>query len=69
MPYNTGTFTMSEIIQTLYIFLNLILNLILIFSHISPQRDMSTEAKKARVQTTMRMLKDEPVPDGYLRFK
>ncbi|XP_024217955.2 zinc finger protein castor homolog 1 [Halyomorpha halys] len=38
-------------------------------SHISPQRDMSTEAKKARVQTTMRMLKDEPVPDGYLRFK
>lgn len=38
-------------------------------SHISPQRDMSTEAKKARVQTTMRMLKDEPVPEGYLRFK
>ncbi|XP_073977616.1 zinc finger protein castor homolog 1-like isoform X3 [Rhodnius prolixus] len=36
---------------------------------ISPQRDMSAEAKKARVQTSMRMLKDEPVPDGYLRFR
>ncbi|XP_014244600.1 zinc finger protein castor homolog 1-like isoform X2 [Cimex lectularius] len=36
---------------------------------ISPHRDISVEAKKARVQTSMRMLKDEPVPEGYLRFR
>ena len=36
---------------------------------ISPQRDMSADAKKARVQTSMRMLKEEPVPEGYLRFR
>uniref|UniRef100_A0A1B6C8U6 C2H2-type domain-containing protein n=2 Tax=Clastoptera arizonana TaxID=38151 RepID=A0A1B6C8U6_9HEMI len=35
----------------------------------SPSRDMSPEAKKVRVQTSMRMLKDEPVPEGYIRFR
>ncbi|XP_075232913.1 zinc finger protein castor homolog 1-like isoform X2 [Lycorma delicatula] len=35
----------------------------------SPPRDISPEAKKARVQTSMRILKDEPVPEGYLRFR
>ncbi|KAL1122329.1 hypothetical protein AAG570_003734, partial [Ranatra chinensis] len=37
---------------------------------ISPQRgDLSSDAKKARVQSSMRMLKDEPVPEGYLRYR
>ncbi|KAH1011544.1 hypothetical protein HUJ04_000893 [Dendroctonus ponderosae] len=31
--------------------------------------EMSTEAKKARIQNSMRILKDEPVPAGYLRFR
>lgn len=31
--------------------------------------DMSTEAKKARIQSSMRILKDEPVPEGYIRFR
>jgi hypothetical protein len=31
--------------------------------------DMSPEAKKARVQNSMRILKDEPVPEGYIRFR
>ncbi|XP_065350896.1 zinc finger protein castor homolog 1 isoform X3 [Cloeon dipterum] len=31
--------------------------------------DISTEAKKARIQSSMRILKDEPVPEGYLRFR
>lgn len=31
--------------------------------------EMSTEAKKARLQNSMRILKDEPVPEGYLRFR
>ncbi|XP_072386834.1 zinc finger protein castor homolog 1-like isoform X1 [Diabrotica undecimpunctata] len=31
--------------------------------------DISTDAKKARIQNSMRILKDEPVPDGYLRFR
>nr|CAD7438047.1 unnamed protein product [Timema bartmani] len=31
--------------------------------------DMSPEAKKARVQNSMRILKDEPVPEGYVRFR
>ena len=31
--------------------------------------DMSPEAKKARVQSSMRILKDEPVPEGYIRFR
>ncbi|KAG8222076.1 hypothetical protein J437_LFUL000520, partial [Ladona fulva] len=30
---------------------------------------LSPEAKKARIQTSMRILKDEPVPDGYIRFR
>lgn len=30
---------------------------------------MSPDAKKARIQTSMRILKDEPVPEGYLRFR
>ncbi|XP_054266338.1 zinc finger protein castor homolog 1-like isoform X2 [Macrosteles quadrilineatus] len=35
----------------------------------SPHRDMSPETKKVRVQTSMRILKDEPVPEGYVRFR
>ncbi|XKL66433.1 hypothetical protein PGB90_009853 [Kerria lacca] len=35
----------------------------------SPQHEMSPEMKKARIQTSMRILKDEPVPEGYLRFR
>ncbi|KAL1501481.1 hypothetical protein ABEB36_006795 [Hypothenemus hampei] len=31
--------------------------------------DISPEAKKARIQNSMRILKDEPVPAGYLRFR
>lgn len=31
--------------------------------------DISSEAKKARLQNSMRILKDEPVPEGYLRFR
>lgn len=31
--------------------------------------EMSPEAKKARIQSSMRILKDEPVPEGYLRFR
>ncbi|KAJ8921199.1 hypothetical protein NQ315_013671 [Exocentrus adspersus] len=31
--------------------------------------EMSSEAKKARIQNSMRILKDEPVPEGYLRFR
>ncbi|CAG9862492.1 unnamed protein product [Phyllotreta striolata] len=31
--------------------------------------DMNPEAKKARIQNSMRILKDEPVPEGYLRFR
>ncbi|XP_076256377.1 zinc finger protein castor homolog 1-like isoform X3 [Rhynchophorus ferrugineus] len=31
--------------------------------------DMSPDAKKARIQNSMRILKDEPVPAGYLRFR
>lgn len=34
-----------------------------------PHMDMSPEAKKARVQSSMRILKDEPVPEGYIRFR
>jgi len=29
----------------------------------------SPEAKKMRFQSSMRILKDEPVPDGYVRFR
>lgn len=38
----------------------------------SPSPDhliMSAEAKKMRFQSSMRILKDEPVPDGYVRFR
>ncbi|XP_030752978.1 zinc finger protein castor homolog 1-like isoform X2 [Sitophilus oryzae] len=31
--------------------------------------DMSPDAKKARIHNSMRILKDEPVPAGYLRFR
>lgn len=31
--------------------------------------EMSPEQKKARLQNSMRILKDEPVPEGYLRFR
>jgi hypothetical protein len=27
------------------------------------------EQKKCRLQSSMRMLKDEPVPEGYMRFR
>ncbi|XP_063220399.1 zinc finger protein castor homolog 1 isoform X2 [Bacillus rossius redtenbacheri] len=37
--------------------------------HAPPTLDMSPEAKKARVQNSMRILKDEPVPEGYVRFR
>ena len=30
---------------------------------------LSPEAKKLRFQSSMRLLKDEPVPDGYVRFR
>lgn len=36
---------------------------------LSPHAEMTTEQKKARIQNSMRILKDEPVPDGYLRFR
>ncbi|XP_059479542.1 zinc finger protein castor homolog 1-like isoform X2 [Neocloeon triangulifer] len=38
-------------------------------SALSSPLDISTEAKKARIQSSMRILKDEPVPEGYLRFR
>lgn len=31
--------------------------------------ELSPEQKKARLQNSMRILKDEPVPEGYLRFR
>lgn len=31
--------------------------------------ELSPEQKKARIQNSMRILKDEPVPEGYLRFR
>jgi len=37
--------------------------------HIMSSQDMSPEAKKARIQNSMRILKDEPVPEGYIRFR
>lgn len=33
-----------------------------------PPDSNSTEAKKQRLHHSMRMLKDEPVPDGYVRY-
>jgi hypothetical protein len=30
---------------------------------------MTMDQKKLRLQTSMRMLKDEPVPEGYMRFR
>ena len=30
---------------------------------------MSLDQKKLRLQSSMRMLKDEPVPEGYMRFR
>ena len=30
---------------------------------------LTQEQKKIRLQTSMRMLKDEPVPEGYSRFR
>lgn len=30
---------------------------------------LSPEAKKMRFPSNMRLLKDEPVPDGYVRFR
>lgn len=35
----------------------------------SPQHDVSPEMKKARIQASLRILKDEPIPEGYLRFR
>ncbi|XP_057320750.1 uncharacterized protein LOC130664708 isoform X1 [Microplitis mediator] len=36
---------------------------------LSPSDSNSSEAKKQRLHHSMRMLKDEPVPDGYVRFR
>jgi hypothetical protein len=36
---------------------------------LSPHHEISPEQKKARIQNSMRILKDEPVPEGYLRFR
>lgn len=36
---------------------------------LSPLDSNSPEAKKQRLHHSMRMLKDEPVPDGYVRFR
>ncbi len=30
---------------------------------------MTMDQKKLRLQTSMRMLKDEPVPEGYMRYR
>ena len=30
---------------------------------------MTMDQKKLRLQSSMRMLKDEPVPEGYMRFR
>ena len=30
---------------------------------------LNIEQKKMRLQSSMRMLKDEPVPEGYMRFR
>jgi hypothetical protein len=30
---------------------------------------MTPEEKKFKLQSSMRMLKDEPVPEGYMRFR
>jgi len=45
------------------------MNVFLIRSLSPPMADLSTEAKKARVQNSMRILKDEPVPEGYIRYR
>lgn len=31
--------------------------------------EMTQEQKKVRIQNSMRILKDEPVPEGYIRFR
>lgn len=37
---------------------------------LSPHHEVTTpEQKKARIQNSMRILKDEPVPEGYVRFR
>lgn len=36
---------------------------------LSPPDSNSPEAKKQRLHHSMRMLKDEPVPEGYIRFR
>ncbi|KAG7209830.1 hypothetical protein KM043_011439 [Ampulex compressa] len=36
---------------------------------LSPPDNNSPEAKKQRLHHSMRMLKDEPVPEGYVRFR
>ncbi|XP_033230377.1 uncharacterized protein LOC117181619 isoform X2 [Belonocnema kinseyi] len=36
---------------------------------LSPPDSNSVEAKKQRLHHSMRMLKDEPVPEGYVRFR
>ncbi|XP_051165565.1 uncharacterized protein LOC127284252 isoform X1 [Leptopilina boulardi] len=36
---------------------------------LSPTDSNSVDAKKQRLHHSMRMLKDEPVPDGYVRFR
>ena len=38
-------------------------------SEILADDSMNMEQKKMRLQSSMRMLKDEPVPEGYMRFR
>ena len=38
-------------------------------SDILADDSMNMEQKKMRLQSSMRMLKDEPVPEGYMRFR
>lgn len=44
-------------------------NLNLTKRSLSPPDSNSPEAKKQRLHHSMRMLKDEPVPEGYIRFR
>lgn len=44
-------------------------NLNLTKRSMSPQDSQSPDAKKQRLHHSMRMLKDEPVPEGYIRFR
>ena len=38
-------------------------------SDILSDDSLNPEQKKMRLQSSMKMLKDEPVPEGYMRFR